>query len=292
MRDNHNLDLEKQSLSFTAPEYNTAPANGAPPLFVSDAGKFFARKDFFVSGEKNGFYLLLYTVSGKGEITFKNETHSVGEGDAALIDCAAAYEYCTSPQSAEPWVFYWMLFSGSGCDFYVKAIDSDGFFKINIGNDLRITSCFETVFSSLKYTDIEHLCFQSGAVTQILTSLISSNLALYGTIKPAATHINKVSSVVAYIDRNYWQPLALNEFAKRAGMSKYYFLRIFKEYMGMTPYQYIILRRITEAEKLLRATDLTISEVSIMSGFRDEAHFNRTFKKVSGTTPLQYRKNH
>ena len=103
------------------------------------------------------------------------------------------------------------------------------------------------------------------------------------------TNNEAIKKAVDYIKINHWQPLVLEDVAKQFGMSKFYFLRLFKDFTGMTPYRYMIIERVNMAKKLLQTTNMKISEISLMVGFADEGNFIRTFKSISGMTPKMYR---
>lgn len=73
-------------------------------------------------------------------------------------------------------------------------------------------------------------------------------------------------------------------------MSKSYFLRLFRRYMGTTPYNYLVNFRITQAKELLVLTDYSVSEIAQEVGFGDAGNFSTRFAKATGQSPLQYRK--
>ena len=71
-------------------------------------------------------------------------------------------------------------------------------------------------------------------------------------------------------------------------VSPYYFLRLFKQSMGLTPDQYILQRRIEKAKFLLQHSKLGIAEVAIRVGFCDQSHLTQYFKRIVGMTPKQF----
>ena len=66
--------------------------------------------------------------------------------------------------------------------------------------------------------------------------------------------------------------------------------RCFKEYTGFAPHEYITQLRIYNAKYLLKATDLSIDEISRQTGFSDSVYFIQVFKKIEGITPSKFRK--
>jgi AraC-like DNA-binding protein len=102
-------------------------------------------------------------------------------------------------------------------------------------------------------------------------------------------HQQTINNATQYIRENYNKPLDIDQLAQQAKLSKYYFIKLFKEFMHVAPYEYVINYRINEAKKYLRMTQRKVSQVSDSVGFNDECNFIRTFKRVTGLTPLQYR---
>ena len=91
--------------------------------------------------------------------------------------------------------------------------------------------------------------------------------------------------------KNYQKELCLTDLLAEAHMSKSYFLRLFRRYMGTTPYNYLINFRITQAKELLVLTDHSISAIAREVGFGDASNFSTRFANATGQSPLQYRKS-
>ncbi|MEV5836477.1 AraC family transcriptional regulator [Nocardia sp. NPDC052112] len=89
-------------------------------------------------------------------------------------------------------------------------------------------------------------------------------------------------------DRNYAEPLNLDELAAAAGVSKYHFLRAFAAVYGVTPAAYLAQRRIERAQDYLRATNLTVTEVCMLVGYSSLGSFSSKFRQLVGVTPSEY----
>jgi len=89
-------------------------------------------------------------------------------------------------------------------------------------------------------------------------------------------------------DRHFAEPLDLDELAAAAGVSKYHFLRCFAATYGTTPAQYIAERRIERAQDLLRATNLTVTEVCMLVGYSSLGSFSTRFRELVGMSPSAY----
>ncbi len=92
-------------------------------------------------------------------------------------------------------------------------------------------------------------------------------------------HLRRARDVA---DRNYAEPLDLAGLAAAAGVSKYHFLRCFTAEYGETPMQYVTRRRIERATDLLRATNLTVTEVCGLVGYSSLGSFSQRFTELVG----------
>ena len=96
--------------------------------------------------------------------------------------------------------------------------------------------------------------------------------------------------VYAYITAHCSEKITLEDMAAYSGYSKYHFARIFKEYSGMSFYEFYMQQRMMLCRQLLADMDVPVTEVALRSGFGSIATFNRVFKQYEGVTPTQYRK--
>ena len=94
---------------------------------------------------------------------------------------------------------------------------------------------------------------------------------------------------ILFINRNLENSLTLDEVAREANMNRSYFCTVFKRLNGMSPWEYITIKRIEKAVDLLKTTDSTMIEIAGMCGFNNTSNFNRAFKKVTGRIPKHYR---
>ncbi len=102
-------------------------------------------------------------------------------------------------------------------------------------------------------------------------------------------YINLFFNVCNYINEHCTENLKLDDIANIAGFSKFHFTRLFKQIMNISCYDYLINRRLMEAEKLLIHPELSIMQVAMKSGFSSLATFNRLFKAKKHCTPTEYK---
>jgi len=95
-----------------------------------------------------------------------------------------------------------------------------------------------------------------------------------------------------HADRHYAEPLDLDALAAAAGLSKYHFLRLFRATYGVTPAGYVSRRRIERAQDLLRATNLTVTEVCHAVGFSSLGSFSSRFRALVGESPREFQRRY
>ena len=93
-----------------------------------------------------------------------------------------------------------------------------------------------------------------------------------------------------FMDECYDQPLDLNEISREACLSRYHFLRSFREAFDTTPRQYLIQRRIEKAKELLRVRSISVTDVCFEVGFQSLGSFSALFHKCVGDAPINYRR--
>jgi len=98
--------------------------------------------------------------------------------------------------------------------------------------------------------------------------------------------------VVQLVDSILGQPIRVKDLAQHTGLSTSQFSRSFHTRFGVTCMKYVALRRMEFAKAQMRTTDLSLAEIALLCGMSDQSHFSKTFRKLTGTTPLQWRNFH
>jgi AraC-like DNA-binding protein len=98
-----------------------------------------------------------------------------------------------------------------------------------------------------------------------------------------------VKQAVAYFHQNYARPFLRWEIADAIGVSEDYLSRVFRQELGLSPWEYLNRYRILQAKERLRHTSEDIGTVARQVGFKDPAYFSRVFRKLTGLSPTEYR---
>lgn len=127
------------------------------------------------------------------------------------------------------------------------------------------------------------------------TALAMRLIQNYSVFKPQIPHQSKglpksqLRQVIDYINTHLDRDISLPELAEVAFMSQSHFTRLFKQSMGVTPYQYLLEQRIKRAKQLLKRKKIAIADVALQCGFANQTHLTKRFRQFTGMTPKAYR---
>jgi AraC-like DNA-binding protein len=106
------------------------------------------------------------------------------------------------------------------------------------------------------------------------------------TFVPPARHLLRAKDLA---DARYSEPLAVDDMARAAGLSRAHFSREFRAAFGESPHTYLLTRRMERAAALLRNTDHSVAEICLSVGLQSIGSFTTSFKRTYGVTPTAYR---
>jgi len=137
------------------------------------------------------------------------------------------------------------------------------------------------------------LLYAESAATMLAVHILRHYAVQKPIIKDFAGGITRsqLKLVIEYIQANLHHNLSLIQLAELVQMSPNYFVRLFKQSTGVTPYQYVLNCRISKAKDLLKNQKLSLAEISQKLGFYDQSRFSNTFRNRVGITPKKYRDN-
>lgn len=158
--------------------------------------------------------------------------------------------------------------------------------------DNMIQFCLNMLEQEYSGFGVGECLFIDALRTQLAVHLIRN----YADIAIKETHIGTLGSnlrkvVSEYIEESLGDRIHLEDLASIAGLSPFHFSRRFKLEFGVTPHAFVIQRKIKKAKALLLKRDLPLKAIAADCGFSDQSHMNRTFRKVLGITPAEYRRS-
>lgn len=108
---------------------------------------------------------------------------------------------------------------------------------------------------------------------------------------PPPVSQERIQLMLAYIQQHFREKLTLEQIAAAAAVSERECLRCFRSCIQTTPFTYLTDYRIQVAERLLRTTNLSVTEIALETGFSDGAYFSKLFRQARSVSPTQFRKN-
>lgn len=159
---------------------------------------------------------------------------------------------------------------------------------------LSIVHTWHSSYASLSEVPLSFpdsfLCWEE--VERWLLNLYESIRILYANSSYSPEITQTILKAKQYADSHYNAPIRTEEMAHRANMSYGYFCQCFQTIIGESFYDYRTRLRLKKAKHYLLHTSYSIQQISYSIGYRDEKYFGRVFKKHTGYSPSQYRKNY
>jgi len=280
----YNMDIEPGSLWLRTTPAETALAQ---PYYCTEAGLFYGREHFNTSRSNKEVYLLFYTLEGSGVIKQNGQEVHLKKHEALLINCRTPQSYCTDPDTGR-WVHYWVHFDGSGVQGMFDIINpGQKLTPVHLSKD-SASSQLDVILRNLESEITESIVRDSFAIHSLLFLMAEEQLS---SRQSDSSNRDRILRVASYLKSHYAEPLDTDLLTKKAGMSRSYLIALFRQYIGTTPYNYLLSCRITAAKEMLELTDLPVGEIALRTGFESQSNFSVRFQKMTGETPAGYRKN-
>jgi AraC-like DNA-binding protein len=122
-------------------------------------------------------------------------------------------------------------------------------------------------------------------------------IGLLGLMYPIETpeeqsaYFGNLQRAIAHIDSHFVDEITAEGLARLANLSVPHFNRLFRKLLRLSPMDYVLSLRVQEAQRLLSTTQLSLGDIAAATGFYDQSHFTKRFRKVTGLTPLHYRRS-
>lgn len=279
----YNMDVEERSLWL-----RTTPGAAvlAQPFYCTEAGHFYGRSRFATARTDKESYILFYTVAGAGLIEQDAQQVELPAGSALLLNCRTPQSYCTAP-GQESWQHYWVHLDGAGVANMAETLLPQNRLTPVRVSGWEMQPLFESIFAEWDRGTVAAQ-IETGLTLHRMLALMAARL-----LAGDASRSNRalIEQATGYIRAHYAEPLSLDALLAQTPVSKSWFLRLFRQYTGTTPYNFLLSTRITRAKELLVLTDFAVSEIAHQVGFGDESNFSTRFTAMVGQSPQQYRKS-
>lgn len=218
-------------------------------------------------------------------IGFAKRDRLRGGGKFILLFPGEWHSYRPSPKTG--WHEYWIGFTGPDIDRKVSAKFLDPHRPLfNVGYHEEIINLYKLALKTAQEQGSGFQQILAGIVNLLLGFAYAEHMQTALEDMQVASQLNEAKIIM---QDNFNRDLSCQEVAARIGMSYSRFRRLFRQYVGFAPAQYLLELKINRSKELLTNSALTCQEIAFESGFEYPSHFNIAFKKKTGITPNQYR---
>lgn len=178
--------------------------------------------------------------------------------------------------------------------FFDRSFDGTNRLDYPDGDLKKICQTVYEIKEELQEQKPDYLTMTLACVQRLLISLSRLLCPASGTDSGnrAERYLMRIQNAYVYMNERYLEPLTIEQIARQANMSVSYFSAIFRECNGVSPWEYIIIKRVKHAMRLLgEGENSNIIDIALKSGFDNTANFNKAFKRIVGCTPTAFRKN-
>lgn len=239
------------------------------------------------AGEFPHFNLHLVT-KGKGFVELDGKVYELKKGDTFLFHPMQAQHYYSSPDDS--WEVFWIHFYG---DKIKEFLSEKGFYRTNLWTMNQwngLLHAFELLIHEAERYKLLHPSLLSTLTYGIITEYMMQAIPL--TPRREYDSSTTIIQLLTEMQDEACQPFELNAWAAKAGVSNYYFCKLFRKITQQTPMEFISLCRIRQAKQLLvEYKKKPVSQIALACGYPSVSYFIQRFKKHEGLTPLEYRRS-
>lgn len=255
-------------------------------LLYIDSSRFDA--DWHSTLHSHSFTELFYVVRGEGQFQFNDLVFKdVQEDSLVIINPNVVHTEISNKDNPLEYI----VLGIDGIEFFSEE-DREVGYSVHNYNDFKHDVLFylKSILVENNEKD-EHYQLMVDNLLRILIMNLLRRTANTLEIGQGTKASNKDCVFLEnYLNVHFREDISLDKLAELTFMNKFYLSHIFKEHSGMSPIDFLLNKRISEAEKLLTTTDLSISQISNIVGFNSSSYFSQYFKKIHKVSPSLYRK--
>ena len=258
------------------------------PLLVTAAGNLRIHTKTVTETYRSngrGDYQLLYVAAGKVQFYFDQKVRFVSKGN--MVHFRPGEPQIYNLYAKDNPETYWVHFTGSDVDRLLDTYQmprNENVFFAGIFPD------YQWLFRQMIYElRLKRVNFEELLTMNLTHIFLLINRYIREGRTPGADMLDVVERSIHYFNENYSQPISIEQYAAEHNFTPSWFIQSFRNVTKMTPLQYIVSLRITNAMNLLGNTNYSISRIAAAVGYENALYFSRLFKKHTGLSPSEYR---
>lgn len=226
-------------------------------------------------------YCFTYVISGNGTVVFGGKKIKAEAGDVCFFKAGDDHLYYSD--SARPWTVIWFNVTGKIVDSLVELYGIDGC----VFKSCRVFSLFDEFYKNIDSSLDKNTVKDDNVI--ILHKIVQAMAQCASASRTNTLSDAEVMRV--YIEANFDKTISVEQLATLINKSASQVIRTFKKTYDSTPYEYALKQKMDAACKMLVGTKMSVKDISLKLGFKNEHYFSSAFKTQLGITPLKYRKN-
>ena len=259
-------------------EMTLCRSHAEAPLRVELCGISYCDGSYRRRRNNSRFTVIEYIIRGKGTLEVGDQVYHPQKGDVYFVTEGSEHEYRADPN--DPWTKIWFNTSGP---LPLALLDIYGLRGVNHIPSVSVEPLFREGYEA---------CVEDPSQAEQVVAITLHNIFLQISTALRSRHQNafrQSQKLRDYLEGCVEETPSLEDMAKLIGRSPSQTIRIFKREWGITPYHFLIERKLMKARVLLTGSVKSVKEIAYQLGFNSEYHFSALFKKKAGMSPKAYR---
>ena len=255
---------------------------------VQGVGGYLCHPGSQIGRSPMGSYDLLYVYSGSIGVCVDSKQTIVSEHELFVSDRMTPYKVTNRGQT--PARVFLLSHFGALSNEYSALMCKNSRRKVAVRSWEMMENLLESMESYMRYPIQANQILSVNVLTQILTEMYLSSLD-----SKSHTELGQPKWLIVslhYMEEHYAKKLSVADIARHCELSSSHFYRKFQEYIGMSPYKYLLQIRLSAAKRMLKNEDVSVKYIAYAVGIPSVSHFISYFRDDTGMTPETYRKQY
>ena len=250
---------------------------------------------------QHSFYEIFFFLSGNVRYTIEGRTYRLRPGDILLTNNMDIHRPEIKPGKPYERFVIWLAddYFAQGRErgddisqcFHDAARKDYRLIRPNHDALIRLKRLCDQIAEVKDSRELGCFTLTSAYLLEFLVYLTRCYFSTPDSARQDVTEDNKINHVLLYVNEHITEDLTLDRLAEQFYVSKFHLSKLFKQYTGMSIYQYVIKKRITVARNLL-LTGTPVTQACLDCGFHDYSNFLKAFKRECGKNPREYGRAH
>lgn len=238
---------------------------------------------------------------GSAELLFLNESQVISEGEGIFINSNTLHQInpMTEDSVMITLVFNPILISGHNLssidkNYVLPIINSENIKFLALNKEGKTKDMISKLTNIYEIYRKKEFAYELEIKSLLCSLWMDLGSILLNDMEPEAKIVSydekRIKTILEYMHKNYHNKLSLSDIADSVYISKSECCRIFKKYLKMTPFEYLMQYRVIKASDILESSNNSISDIASSVGFNDSSYFSKTFKRFMNISPKDYRK--